>query len=804
MLLTLILIIGVPFLLAVPAYLLPGRWGGWISLLAPAVVLALGVPLWPRVAEGEAVILAVPWFESIGIGSIAINANLRVDRLGVFFVLLIGGIGLGIVQYSRGYFKKEGSSPLFWGSLLAFMGAMLGLALSDSLILLFLFWELTTITSALLIGVHYKEAKARRGAIQAFLVTGAGSLAMLAGIVLLGLRAGTFSLFELTEQAETIIADPWHRLALVLMLLGAFTKSAQFPFHFWLPGAMEAPAPVSAFLHSAAMVKAGILLIGRMVPIFEGSDLWQPILVTVGLTTYIVSGYLALKARDLKLLLAYSTSAFLGVIVAFYGYADGPRPRGELLHIANHALYKSSLFLLVGWLEKVSGTRDLTLLEEHRWCIRFPLAGLLFAIGAPAMAGFPLLLGFVSKEAFYKAVMGGSFSGWSPALIATMIGSTLAVAYALKVFVSTFWGPADPPEASKLKPEYRPSVWLLIVPAIFLVPQLVGGIIPAHLMGLLEPEQRWEEGMAFFHHVDAKLWISLLTYALGLGLYLSWRRVEALPMIPGPQRAADLLSDGTLSGATWLSKAMQHGGHPRHLSIILLATVVALVGGMVGAGVRFSDLVGPWGPDPGKGLIPTLLIAAGAILSLVLRGRLPKILAMSLVGFAVVGVFVLFRAPDLALTQILTESIMLILLLLIVQHFPKLLADRRPLRQKVSHGVVAVIVGVSMAALTWSAGAFSARDPAGAEQLRMSLPEAHGRNVVNVIMVDFRGVDTIGEILVLAVASLGIVTLFRAGRERLLKRDPEAGLDHSPTALRDPDESNPTEEAIETPGGEGS
>ncbi len=798
MLLTLILIIGVPFLLALPAYLLPGRWGGIISLLAPASVLAFGVPLWPRVAEGEVVLLLIPWFESMGI-----NANLRVDRLGVFFVLLIGGIGLGIVQYSRGYFKKEGSSPLFWGSLLAFMGAMLGIALADSLILLFVFWELTTITSALLIGMHYKDAKARRGAIQAFLVTGAGSLAMLAGIVLLGLRAGSFSLFELAEQADSIVADPWHRPALVLILLGAFTKSAQFPFHFWLPGAMEAPAPVSAFLHSAAMVKAGILLIGRMVPLFVGSDLWQPILVSVGLTTYIVTGFLALKARDLKLLLAYSTAAFLGVIVAFYGYADGPRPRGELLHIANHALYKSSLFLLVGWLEKVSGTRDLTLLEEHRWCIRFPLAGLLFAIGAPAMAGFPLLLGFVSKEEFYKAIMGGAYSGLSLALIAAIVGSILTVAYALKVFVSTFWGPTDPPEVDKSIKTYKPSVWLLIVPAVFLIPQLVGGIVPARLLGILEPEQKWTEGPAFFHQVDAKLWISLLTYGLGLGLYLSWRRVETLPKIPGPQYIADKLSTWTLSGATWLSKAMQHGGHPRHLSLILLATVAALFAGMFSTGFEVSNLAGPLGPDPGKGLIPTLLIAAGAVLTLVLRGRLPKILAMSLVGFAVVGVFVLFRAPDLALTQILTESIMLILLLLIVRKFPKLVSDPRPIRQKWAHGIVAMVVGLSMATLTWSASVVTPKDPAGAEHLRLAYPEAKGHNVVNVILVDFRGVDTLGEILVLAVASLGIVALFLAGRERLRSAVPEVGRDSPPNALQTPSDSE-TKEAIEVPGAQGS
>ena len=355
---------------------------------------------WPETGAA-ATTVSVPWIPSAGV-----SADLVWDHHGAFFVLLIAGVGLGVVQYSRAYFGPK-SSPRYWSTLLAFMGAMLGIVVSDSLVLLFVFWELTTVTSALLIAGDPADPAARAGAIRAFLVTDAGGLAMLAGVVLIGERAGTYVLSELAARADVIVARDDHVLPLALLLTGAFAKSAQFPFHFWLPGAMSAPAPVSAYLHSATMVKAGIFLMGRLFPVFHASPLWRPVLVAVGLFTFVIAGLQAVRAWDLKKLLAWSTVAYLGVLTALYGLYARAGTRGELVSIANHALYKSALFLLVGWMEKVTGTRDLSVLKNEHWFAREPFAGVLIGVGAFAMAGAPLVLGFISKEILFEALLAG-------------------------------------------------------------------------------------------------------------------------------------------------------------------------------------------------------------------------------------------------------------------------------------------------------------------------------------------------------------------------------------------------------------
>jgi multicomponent K+:H+ antiporter subunit A len=763
MLLTLVSIIGIPFLIAGLALVI-GRWSvswtGRLALLAPALVLVLGLPLWWEVAAGAQILVPLRWFPTLGL-----SASLRVDRLGVFFVLLIGGIGLGIVQYSRYYLGPKATGG-FWAMLLAFMGSMLGIVLADSLLLLFVFWEMTTITSALLIGLDFEKAEARRGAIQAFLVTGLGGLAMLAGIALLGQMAGTYELSALTMRRETILANPLHVIALLLLLLGAFTKSAQFPFHFWLPDAMAAPAPISAYLHSATMVKAGVFLMGRLFPIFAESPIWLPLLATVGLTTFFIAGWNAVRAYDLKQLLAHSTVAYLGVLTALYGFYARVGTQGELLNFANHALYKSSLFLLIGWVEKTMGTRDLAILERERWFRREPAGAVLIGIGALAMAGLPFLLGFMSKEVFYEAVIGEHFEGLTFALVVTVLASALAMTYGLKVFVGTFWGREEPPH-DRGYPRHEISAWLLIVPAILLVPQVVGGVVPGWFLGsVLEPGTQWPEGFAVWHHVDVLLALSLSTFTLGIGGYFVWRRLAALPVAPGPQRVATGMAEGAVGHARWLSRAIQAGGHPRYLSVILLASVAAMAGGIAWRGVVPGALVNGWGPDASLALLPALAIMGAAVLAVVVPQRIAKVVVMAVVGYGIAVFYIVFRAPDLALTQILVETVSLILLLLIFRRMPRLDADRRTAGQKLLHGAVAVVTGLAMGALTWAAGTHQALNRAGYEQLALSLPVAKGENVVNVILVDFRGVDTFGEIMVLSIAALGAVALFRARRGR--------------------------------------
>lgn len=758
---TLVLIIAVPFAVAVLALLLPWRWAGRVALVAPATVLALALPHWPDVARGAVHLVPVEWFPTLGM-----TASLRVDRLGLFFVLLISGIGLAVVQYARHYLGEKGKPP-FWAALLAFMGAMLGIVLSDSLVLLFVFWELTTITSALLIGMDFDQEEARRGAVQAFLVTGAGGLALLAGIVLLGQMAGTYDLSALAGQADAIVADPRHRVVLLLFFIGAFAKSAQFPFHFWLPGAMAAPAPVSAYLHSATMVKAGIFLLGRLFPVFHTSEVWFPVLTAVGLTTFFIAGWNAVRAWDVKQLLAHSTVAYLGVLTALYGFYARVGLQGELLNLLNHAVYKSSLFLLVGWLEKAAGTRDLSLLERERWVQREPLGAVLIGVGAFAMAGLPFLLGFMSKETFYAAVAGGKITGLTVALAVTVAASTLATIYALKLFVGTFWGPLPPPEGRGY-PRHKISPWLLGIPAVLLVPQVLGGVVPGWFLGsVLEPGGDWPGGIAFWRALDVKLALSLGIVVLGVLGFRHWHRLAALPVAPGPQRAAELLATGTLRFAKWLGYAVQAGGHPRFVAATLLTAVAAMGTAYAWAGGQgFPPLPRSPGPDGHLAWLPAAAVAAGAVLTLVVADRIAKVVTLAIVGYGMAIVYVLFRAPDLALTQLLVETVSLILLLLVFRGLPRLGPDRRGMVTRVAHGLVAVIVGTGMAALAWAAGSHAPPSPAGRAQLGLSYPVAKGENVVNVILVDFRGVDTLGEVAVLAIAALGAVALFRAGRAR--------------------------------------
>jgi multicomponent K+:H+ antiporter subunit A len=754
MLTSLALIIGAPFLVALLALLLAQRsveWAGRAALLAPATVVALGIPLWREATDGAVRVVPLELLPALGM-----SANLRVDQLGMFFVLLIGIIGLGVVQYARHYMGAKATGG-FWALLLAFMGSMLGIVLADSLILLFLFWEMTTITSALLIGLEFEQEESRRGAVQAFLVTGLGGLALLGGIVLLGQLAGSYELSVLAERSEAILADPLYLAPFLLMLLGAFTKSAQFPFHFWLPGAMAAPAPISAYLHSATMVKAGIFLLGRMFPIFGEAPLWFPILATVGLTTFLVAGWNAIRAFDLKQLLAWSTVAYLGVLTALYGYYAYAGLQGELLNILNHALYKSSLFLLIGWVEKTMGTRDLRVLERERWISREPLGAALIGIGAFAMAGLPFLLGFMSKEVFVYALLGDT-PGRLLALGIAVAASALAFGYAAKLFVGTFWG-SEPPVTDRGYPRKKISPWLLAVPAVLLVPQVVGGVVPGWFLGgVLEPGVEWPAGLAFWHYLDAALAVSLSAFTLGALLFLGWRRVAALPELPGPISASNGLAQGALDLSAWFSRAVQRGGHPRFVALTLVAALAA-VGAVLWPLVDTLTLPQAIGPDFELAWLPSVAIVGAALLTLIVPKRIPKVVMMAVVGYGMAVFYVMYRAPDLALTQLLVETVSLILLLLIFRRMPELGADRRSGGQKALHGLLAGGVGLVMGGLVWAAGMYDAANRAGMEQLARSYPDAKGRNVVNVILVDFRGVDTFGEIAVLAIASLGAAAL---------------------------------------------
>jgi multisubunit Na+/H+ antiporter MnhB subunit len=528
---------------------------------------------------------------------------------------------------------------------------------------------------------------------------------------------------------------------------------------------MAAPTPVSAFLHSAAMVKAGILLIGRLLPIFGTSDLWMPTLATVGLATYVITGWLALRATDLKELLAYSTSGFLGLIVAFYGYTGQQGSSSEeLLHILNHATYKAALFFLVGWLGKAAGTRDLVQLGSKRVLRRSRTAAALFAVGTAAMAGLPMTLGFVSKEEFYGVVLGGEFDRITPTIAAVTIGSALMVGYSLKIFVRTFLFGERREEVEGHPPETI-SRWLLIVPGSLLAVQVVGGLVPDWLLSrIVSPGHDWPSSPAVWHHIDAKLAISLVAYGAGLVLYLGWEWSRSVPTIPGPQQVADGLARVSGRVASWFGDAVQAGGYPRYLSVILLAVVALSAGELARRGTIPAELIGPWGPDLRMGFVFSVIAAAGGVMLILMPSRLAKVLMLSILGLGVIGIFVLFRAPDLALTQILTDTISLIMLLLILRNLPTARPGRRGWSRALLHGSASVGIGVTMAVLTWAAASHRAGQTSGDAQLSLAEPKGGGSNVVNVILTDIRAADTLGEVTVLAIAALGVVVLHRASR----------------------------------------
>lgn len=748
-----LLAIALPILLVPFVLALPPRWGTRLVLAGPASVAVVGAVLWGEATRTPRRLLLSRWAPSIDI-----EISLVIDRLGVFFLLLIGVVGLAVIQYARAYFRG-GASKGFWALMLLFMASMSGMVLADSLVLFYLFWEMTTVSSALLIGGNGTLAEARRGAIQAFLVTGLGGLCLLAGIVLVGLQSEAFDFSSLAHRREELQADPRHLLPLGLMLVGAFAKSAQVPFHFWLPGAMAASTPVSAYLHSATMVQAGLVLVSRLLPAFGGSPLWLPLLSTVGLATFVIAGWSALRSWDLKRLLAYSTAAYLGLVTAYYGCVGSTGLHDDLMLIANHALYKSALFLLVGWIERVTGTRDLRTLAPERWVQHVPAGALLFGIGVMAMAGAPLLLGFASKELFFSALLAayGGTARWVVASVA-VAASGLALGYALK-FGNVFFGREAAP-LDRGHPRREVSPWLVAVPALLLAPQVLGGLSPQWLAASLQPRTRIAPGLAFWHHVDVLLVLSLAGYLLGIVLFAVWQPLARARTLPSVEQAVGTSAKALMRFASWFSKAVQAGGHPRYISLIALS-VFALIALAAARSSRF-----PWSSTFGiEGIFalpPTVLVVAGVSGALFLSDRASKAIALGMVGFGVALFYALFRAPDLVLTQVLVESLSLVLLLLAFHRLPALSPDRRGWRLRTLHAAIGLATGLGLAFLALSAASLPASDPAGRIQFARSLPDAHGRNAVNVILVDFRGADTLGEIAVLAIAALGALVLLRS------------------------------------------
>ncbi|GGE77448.1 putative monovalent cation/H+ antiporter subunit A [Niveispirillum cyanobacteriorum] len=732
----------------------------WLLALVP-----LSAALWfatqiPGVTAGTPVLETTSWAPSLGIA-----LSFRLDGLSLLFALLICGIGAFIVIYSGGYLRghpREGRFHLF---ILAFMAAMLGLVTADDLISLFVFWELTSITSFMLIGFNHEDARSRRSGIQALLVTGGGGMALLAGLVLMGMASGEWTLSAIATSGADLRTHALYPTMLVLLLLAAFTKSAQVPFHFWLPNAMDAPTPVSAYLHSATMVKAGVYLLARLNPTLGGTEPWFWALTIAGGVTALWGSAMALRSTDLKKILAYTTLMALGVLVLLIGIGSDGALKAFAGFLLAHSLYKGALFMGAGSVDHGSGTREVG--ELGGLWGKMPVTGLFIAVAALSMAGLPPLLGFVAKELIYDEVLR---SGHYLALAALLLANAAMVAAAATMFFKPFLGSAT--KAAEHAHEGGPA--LLAGPGILACLSLLFGLwvgLPQGLLGAAADAVRGaplDLELHLWHGFTPALGLSALTVAVGLGIYAGLPGVKnALTGIQqvtriDHDRAWDCLLALLDRLARWITGWLQDGMLHRYLAwiftgiLVLLGATLAVRGGLVWPGISLEI-------EDALGGSLALLMLGGTVGAIRARSRMEAILSLAITGMSVALFFLLFGAPDVGITQLMVETLSAIILVLIMAKLPMLPpGSDRTGAAKLFHATLALGLGGVVSAIMLAV----LDQPLALDLSRFfgdtSLLEAHGRNIVNVILVDFRGFDTLGEITVVASAGLGVFALLRA------------------------------------------
>ncbi|MFZ4518862.1 MAG: hydrogen gas-evolving membrane-bound hydrogenase subunit E [Microthrixaceae bacterium] len=774
-------------LLAAVVCLVPGTRLGRrmfaVAAVAPAATFVWLLTVAGGVVGGTPEVAEATWVPQLGL-----TLQFRLDGFALLMALLVSGIGTLVMGYSLSYFRPHGEHPArddcarLAGLLVAFAGAMLGLVLADGFFTLFLFWELTSVTSYLLIGIDDRVAAARAAAQRAFLVTGAGGLALLGGLVLLGQRSGTTTISGLLADPPTGTVVT---VALVLVLAGAFAKSAQFPLHFWLPGAMAAPTPVSAFLHSATMVKAGIYLVARLSPVFAEVGPWRLLVVVCGGGSLLLGGVRALREQDAKLSLAHGTVSQLGLIMILVGLGTPATTYAGVAVLTAHALFKASLFLTIGVVDHEAGTRDLRRLRGLGR--RLPVLAAVGITAGASMAAIPPTLGFVAKEAGIAALEDTGIGVLGPvALVLVVAGSVLTVAYTLRTVGGLFGRdvPAGEQGPAPVDPAgvHRPSAAFVAAPAVLAALSLLGGLAAApvgawlaEVAGSLTPAAA-DGYLALWPGLHLALALSVTTWVLGTALAEVVRRRErgGEPAPTFAIRAYAATYDGLLRGSRRLTAVTQSGSLPAYLTVVLTTLVIAL-------GAAWLQGVGPLGDVPWAESwlqVVAAVLTGGLALAMVrARRRFTAAVLLGGSGYGLALIFLLHGAPDLAITQFLIDTLSIVLFLLVMSRLP----DRfRPPPSWVPNGLrlgLAVLVGVAVAGFSLAASAARTEPSVGEEYVQRSEPEAGGRNVVNVTIVDFRGFDTLGEITVLGVAAVGVVNLVTAARRRRRGRHDGTGVD---------------------------
>jgi multicomponent Na+:H+ antiporter subunit A len=735
-----------------------GRNAGYVLAAGFAAGAGLLAAKLPAVVDGQSLEYSFDWVPDAGI-----SLSLVVDGLGMLFAQLVLGIGALVMAYTARYAKPGDPHTSLYTLLTLFAASMLGLVLAADLVLLFVFWELTSITSFFLIGGDGRAGN--RPAIRAFLVTALGGLALFGGILLIAVVTGTFDLFSVLDEGDALTQHSLAPAIAVLLLLGAFTKSAQVPFHFWLPGAMVAPTPVSTYLHAATMVKAGIYLLARFAPVFAEYPLWRYSAVFVGLVTAVIGAGTALKQHDLKALLAYSTVSALGFIVALVGVGTYPALVAASVFILAHALYKAALFMVVGVVDKEAGSRDIRELSGLGKVM--PVTATVTALAALSMAGLPPLLGFVGKEETFAAFLDAPGAAWVAPLITALalLAAVLTFAYGARIFEGTFGGPLRRPLHEPARSFVAPAAvtaaaGLLVGLAVPILDPFVSRIASDALGEAVQAH------LGLWHGFTPALALSAVTVAGGLTLFFLRHRVDRallkvrapVPTTPAFDRTHDeLVSLGKTVGEPFLSPSPG-----RQLAWVFGAVVVA------------GALVWPALGAPTDPTLPTTRPADWAIAALLALGclgiadvasRLAAVALLGLIGFLVAIFYVQLGAPDLALTQLLIETLTVALVILVFRRLSPNFPPTTRRRRVIAAGV-GVVVGVLAGAATFLLTGRRELSEPGRYFLRAGPEEAGGSNIVNTILVDFRALDTLGEITVLGVAALGVAVLVILGRRR--------------------------------------
>ena len=760
------LVVLLPFLgaIAAPLFAQGGRTAIAIAASVPALIaLAALYPHWETLANGGTVLHSYPWLPTLGI-----SFSFRLDGLSLLFALLILVIGLLIILYSRYYLKAHENVGKFYALLLCFKGSMLGIVMSSNLLLMMIFWELTSLTSFLLISFWNHKQDARRGARMALAVTGGGGLALLAGILIIGNIVGSFELDDVLAAGDQIKAHAMYPVALTLVLLGAFTKSAQFPFHFWLPHAMQAPTPVSAYLHSATMVKAGVFLMARLYPALAGTEQWFYMVSFTGMATLLLGAYVAMFKHDLKGLLAYSTVSHLGLITLLFGMGTQLAAVAAVFHIINHATFKASLFMAAGIIDHETGTRDMRRINGL-WRY-MPHTATLAMVAASSMAGVPLLNGFLSKEMFFAESLALNLPGmwaWLPPIVATLAG-IFSVAYSARFIHDVFFNgkPVDLP----IYPPHEPPRYMKFPVEILVFTCVMVGMFPAISVGpLLYAAASATLGgsvpdyqLTIIHGLNLPLLMSFAAFFGGLLMYSQRQRFfdfHARFREIDEKAVFEAIVARCVGLAHRFTTRIENGALQRYSLLLVVAVIAVAVAPLASLGV-FVGKTGLSPKDWPTAFAAGVLIVSAFATALMHRERFFALVLLSVVGLLVALGFARFSAPDLAMTQLSVEVVTIVLLMLALYYMPSWTPLETSIPRRIRDIVIALVAGVGMTLVTL---AMLTRPFSSISWffLENSKPGGGGTNVVNVILVDFRGFDTLGEITVLAIAALGIYAMLK-------------------------------------------